>query len=50
MKVSCENCPLVGQLGNSVRWHRVYKARGVRVKMKLCDRCYDKIEVRRRHG
>ena len=48
MKAKCESCDRIRQFGNSIRWRRVYKDRGKRIKMLLCDQCFDTIETRKR--
>ena len=48
MNTHCQNCKRGGQLGNSIRWRRVYKERGKRIKLKLCDQCFNTIETRKR--
>ena len=46
--VRCEGCDHNGKLGNSVRFHKVYKERGKRMSIPLCDRYFENIETRRR--
>lgn len=50
MRVKCEakDCDHVGSLGNSIRHRRVYIARGKRIKILICDHCFEEVETRRR--